>query len=75
MPFIHIRAMSGRDMEQKKQTAEALVKAAMDVMGAPREAFTVMFEDVERENWVEQVAKPIIEPNRDKLLIERGEPV
>ena len=72
MPFIHVYAYSGRDMETKKKAAQAIVKAASEAMGAPETAFTVVYEDVERELWEKEVAQPIIEPLRDKILIEHG---
>jgi len=72
MPFIHVRAYSGRDIESKKKAAQAIVKAASEAMGAPETAFTVVFEDVNRESWEKDVAKPIIEPLRDKMLIDHG---
>jgi len=72
MPLIHVRAFSGRDLEIKKKAAEAMVKAASEAMGAPETSFTVIYEDVEREAWEEQVTKPVIEPLRDKMIIERG---
>ena len=73
MPFIHIYALSGRDLETKKEAALAIVRAASEAMGAPESTFTVAFEELERENWDKDVVQPIIEPLRDKLLIERGE--
>jgi len=72
MPLIHVRAFSGRDMEIKKKAAEAMVKAASEAMGAPETSFTVIYEDVEREVWEEQVTKPVVEPLRDKMIVERG---
>ena len=73
MPFIHVRAYSGRDMETKKKAAEAMVKAASEAMGAPLAAFTLVYEDIEREAWEETVGKPIMEPLSDKMLIKSGE--
>ena len=75
MPFIHIRAYAGRDEEAKRAVAEAVAKAASEAMGAPESAFTVAFEDVDKEKWRSDVAEAIIEPMRDKLLIERGKRV
>ena len=75
MPFIHVYALSGRDMETKKKAAQAIVKAASEVMDAPETVFTVAYEEFERENWDRDVVKPFVEPNRDKILIFRGEPV
>jgi len=75
MPFIHVRAYSGRDIETKKKLAQALVKAASEAMGAPETAFTVVYEDVERDAWEKEVLQPVIEPLRDKMLIDHGKPV
>ena len=75
MPFIHIRAYSGRDIETKKKAAEAIMKAASQAMGAPETAFTIVYEDVERENWEKDVEKPIMQPLKDKTLIDHGKPV
>ena len=75
MPFIHVYAYSGRDKETKQKAAKAMVKAASEAMGAPEAAFTVVYEDVDSANWEKDVVQGIIAPIRDKLLIERGEPV
>jgi len=73
MPFIHVRAYSGRDLEAKKKAAQAMVKAASEVMGAPEGAFTVVYEDVDRENWERDVVREIIEPLRGKIVLEHGD--
>ncbi|MCL2833700.1 MAG: 4-oxalocrotonate tautomerase family protein [Treponema sp.] len=75
MPFIHVRAYSGRDMETKKKAANAIMKAASEAMGAPETAFTIVYEDVDRDVWEKNVVKPIMEPLRDKMLIDHGKPV
>jgi 4-oxalocrotonate tautomerase len=72
MPFIHIRSYSGRSLEDKQKAAQAIIKAASETMGAPEAAFTVAFEDVEREDWDSKVAQEIIEPLRDLLIVEHG---
>jgi phenylpyruvate tautomerase PptA (4-oxalocrotonate tautomerase family) len=72
MPFIHVRAYSGRDMETKQKAAQAMVKAASEAMGAPETAFTVVYEDIERETWDDTVGKTIMEPLRDKTIIDHG---
>ena len=75
MPFIHLYARSGRDIDTKKKTAEALVKAASEVMGAPETAFTVVYEDIDGDAWEKDIKQTVIEPLRDKILIEGGKPV
>ena len=72
MPYINIYAYSGRTEEVKKKTAQAIVKAASEAIGAPQTAFTVFFNDVDKENWDAQI-EPIFEPLKDKMLIEDGE--
>ena len=73
MPFIHVRAYSGRDMETKQKAAKAIVKAASEALDRPETAFTLIFEDVNPEIWDETVAKPVIEPLSDKIIIRQGE--
>ena len=51
MPFIHIRAYSGREREDKEKLAQAIVTAASEAMGNPQTAYTVVYEDVDRETW------------------------
>ena len=72
MPFIHVRAHKGRDLETKQKMAQAMVKAASEAMGAPETAFTVVYEEFDKEVWDETVGKPIMEPLRDKMLIDHG---
>jgi len=72
MPFIHVRAYSGRDIETKKKMAEAIVKAASEASGAPETAFTVAYEDIDRESWEKEINQAVVEPLRDKLLIDHG---
>ena len=72
MPFIHVRAYSGRDMEMKKKTAQAIVKAASEAMKTPEESFTVAFEDIEPDVWDRDIDEPIVKPLRDKILLDEG---
>ena len=75
MPFIHVRAHSGRDLEAKKKMAQAIVKAAADSTGLPETAFTLAYDDIEPAKWEKDVAEAIVEPMRDKVLINLGKPV
>ena len=72
MPFIHMYAYSGRDVETQQKVAEAVVKAASEVMGAPETAFTVVYEEFGRETWEENVQKPILDPLSDKIIYKGG---
>ena len=72
MPFIHIYAHSGRDREVKMKAASAIVKVASEILESSENNFTVVFEDVDREDWETAVQQPIVEPLRDKMLIDHG---
>jgi len=74
MPLIHIYAYAGKDLAAKQATAQAIVKAASAAWGAPESAFTVAFQDIDRETW-EQESKPILEPLRanNQVVIDHGE--
>jgi len=74
MPFIHVYAYSGRDKENKEKMALAIVKAASEAIGAPESAFTVAYQDVDKEKW-EQEAKPIVDALGDKVIVKQGKPV
>jgi phenylpyruvate tautomerase PptA (4-oxalocrotonate tautomerase family) len=75
MPFIHVYAYSGRSMEMKRNAAAAMVKAASQAMNTPESSFTVIYEDIERDDWDRDVDERLIEPARSKMLIEEGKPV
>lgn len=60
MPHIVVKMFPGRTPEQKAGLAQALTKAMMDNLGTPESAISVGIEDVEKNAWMEQVAKPEI---------------
>lgn len=66
MPFIHVRARAGRDLEGKKKMGEAIVKAASESSGIPLAAFTLVYEDIVPGN------EPDVEEYRENVLIEKG---
>jgi len=67
-----MRAYTGRDIENTKKAAMAMVKTASAEMNIPETAFTVIFEGVDREDWESKVTKPVIEPLKDKIIIDHG---
>ena len=72
MPLISIKMYPGRTEEQKKQLALALVKTAVETLGTPETAFTVMFDEIAKEEWPEKVAQPEIEANAEKVYVRQG---
>lgn len=72
MPYVAIKAYP-KDQATKEKIAERINEALMDILGCPPQAITISIEDVTPEDWVEQIVKPEIEPNKDKMLILSGE--
>jgi len=55
MPHVEIKMFSGRTDEQKKEVAEAVVKAMMDSLGCQRSHLSVAIHDVDPAKWNEEV--------------------
>ena len=72
MPFIHVYAQSGQDIETKKKAVNGIVNIINEVIGAPESVITVAYEDIDPGNWERDVEQGIIEPLRDKVLIYHG---
>ena len=51
MPVVHIHMLEGRSVEQKKQLAEAITTAFVNIANAKAEAVTVVIDDYPRTNW------------------------
>ena len=72
MPFIHVYARTGQEMETKKKAAQAIVNVIHETIGAPEFVITVAYEDIQPENWDKDVVQTIIEPLRDKVIVDHG---
>ena len=53
MPIVTVQMWSGRTEEQKAELAKAITDAVVKVAKTTPEATIVIFQDVERENWVQ----------------------
>ncbi len=72
MPYIAIKAYP-KDEETKKKVVDEINEVFLKYWGCPPEAISVSLEEFKPENWVEQVVKPEIEPNKDKMMILSGQ--
>ncbi|MCL2548220.1 MAG: tautomerase family protein [Symbiobacteriaceae bacterium] len=72
MPLITVKMWPGRSEEQKKAAAEAILQAAVQAMGTPSTAFTIIIEDIPKEEWEETVVKPEIDPKEELVYIRQG---
>ncbi len=51
MPFVSVKMYKGRPVEKKRELAQAITKAFVDIAACKPEWVTVVFEDYDRENW------------------------
>lgn len=57
----------GEAKQQKIRLTEEIVKSIMNVLNYGEESASIAFENVEPQHWAENVYKPDIVRNSDKL--------
>jgi 4-oxalocrotonate tautomerase len=60
MPHVIVKLWSGKSERQKARLAEAITKDVTEVFGYGEESVSVSIEEVEPQEWVEEVYKPEI---------------
>ena len=71
MPYIAIKCYP-KDDATKREAVERINQLFLEVWGCPHEALTISVEEVQPENWVEQVVKPEIEPKMEHMMLISG---
>ncbi len=51
MPVVHIHMLEGRSVEQKKQLAEAITAAMVDITKTTPDAVVIVMDDYPRTSW------------------------
>jgi 4-oxalocrotonate tautomerase len=72
MPHVIVKLQSGRSEQQKAKIAEEVTKAIMTGANCAEQAVSVSIEDIEPNDWVEQVYKPDIIGRPDTLYKKPG---
>jgi 4-oxalocrotonate tautomerase len=72
MPHVIVKLWPGKSDEQKSRLTEAIVSNMTSILGAGDASISVAFEEVAPDDWTEQVFKPDILDNWDKLTKEPG---
>ncbi len=72
MPHVIIKLQSGRSDAQKTRLADLVTQAVMAGANCANEAVSVSVEDIEPQDWVEQVYRPDILGHPDKLFKKPG---
>jgi ribosomal protein S18 acetylase RimI-like enzyme/phenylpyruvate tautomerase PptA (4-oxalocrotonate tautomerase family) len=72
MPHIIVKLYPGRSAEQKKLLAREIVKNVREIAICQEKSVSVAFEEVEPDNWAENVYQPDIIDNKEKLVVMPG---
>jgi 4-oxalocrotonate tautomerase len=72
MPHITVKLWPGKTAAQKQALADAIVRDAMQTLGASEESLSVAFEEVSPDDWAEAVYQPEIKDNWDRLYKKPG---
>jgi 4-oxalocrotonate tautomerase len=72
MPHIIVKLWKGKSEAQKKKLAEELTQTAMSVIGSGEESFSVAIEDIDPNDWKENVYLPDILGQKEKLYKQPG---
>lgn len=72
MPHVIVKLWPGKTEEQKSRLAEKIVKDIIEVFHSKEASISVSMEEVNPDDWNEQVYKPDIESKRDSLYKQPG---
>jgi 4-carboxymuconolactone decarboxylase len=72
MPHVIVKLYAGKSEQQKMRLAEAVTKAVTATLNYGDESVSVAIEDVSPERWAEDVYKPDILGNPDKIYKKPG---
>ena len=72
MPHVIVKFYPGRSEEQKKQLANEIVKSVVEIAGCEKKSVSIAIEEVAPDDWAENVYRPDIIDNNEKLIVTPG---
>ena len=72
MPHVIVKLYPGRSEDQKKQLAGEIVKNVVEIAGCEEKSVSVAFEEVEPDDWAENVYQTDIIDNKENLVVTPG---
>jgi 4-oxalocrotonate tautomerase len=72
MPHVIVKLYPGRSEDQKIKLADEIVKDVVAIAKCDEKSVSVAFEEIEKEDWAENVYKPDILDKKDSLYREPG---
>ena len=72
MPYVAINAYP-KDEKIKQELVKRINDVFLEVWGCSQKGLSISLEEVKPEDWTEQVVKPLMEPDREHMMILSGE--
>ncbi len=72
MPHVIVKLWPGKSEAQKRKLADAICRSVMAELGNSEASVSIAFEEVESQDWAEQVYRPDIVANADRLYKKPG---
>ena len=72
MPHVIVKLWPGKSEDQKARLADAITRDVMNVLNYGEESVSVAMEEVEPQDWAEQVYKPDIVNKPEQLYKKPG---
>jgi 4-oxalocrotonate tautomerase len=72
MPHVIVKLWPGISEQQKNRLADRITKDVMDELGFGEESVSVSMEEVEPQDWAEEVYKPDIVNKPEQLYKKPG---
>jgi 4-oxalocrotonate tautomerase len=60
MPHVIVKLYPGRTKEQKELLTKNITQAVIESVRVPDDSISIAIEEIEKENWEDQVRKPDI---------------
>ena len=72
MPHVTVRVRTGTLEDKKRQLAEAIVEDVVEIVGCGQESVSVAIEEVDPEDWKDEVYDPLIRGKMDIIYKKPG---
>ena len=72
MPHVIVKLWPGKSEKQKQRLADAISIDVMEILHYGEESISIAMQEVKPQDWAEQVYRPEIESNIERLYKKPG---
>ena len=72
MPHITVKLWPGKSEEQKQRLADAITRDVMEILEYTEKSISVAMQEVRPQEWAQQVYRPEIESDMERLYKKPG---